>query len=64
MPQIVSGVLEPVARDVVEMRHGWLLWVGMAAGLWTVSSLIETVRDICAAPMVRRWRVKPSGGGG
>ncbi|WDF72813.1 YihY/virulence factor BrkB family protein [Novosphingobium sp. KACC 22771] len=46
MPRVVASVLEPVARDVVEMRHGMLLWVGMVAGLWTVSSLIETVRDI------------------
>lgn len=45
-PRVVAAVLEPVARDVVVMRHGWLLWAGMAAGLWTVSSLIETVRDI------------------
>ena len=45
-PRVVSRVLEPVARDVVVIRHGWLLWAGMAAGVWTVSSLIETVRDI------------------
>lgn len=46
MPRVVARELEPVARDVVDMRHGWLLWAGMAAGVWTVSSLIETVRDI------------------
>jgi membrane protein len=39
-------VLEPVGRDVIVMRHGWLLWAGSAVGLWTVSSLIETIRDI------------------
>jgi membrane protein len=69
MPRIVSGVLEPVARDVVEMRHGWLLWVGMAAGLWTVSSLIETVRDILrrayGTPVARKtfWRRRLIGTG-
>jgi len=37
---------EPVGRDVIIMRHGWFLWAGSAIGLWTVSSLIETIRDI------------------
>lgn len=46
LPPVVSQVLEPVARDVMDARHGWLLWVGGAVGLWTVSSLIETIRDI------------------
>ena len=46
LPHVVAGVLEPVAREVVNARHGWLLWAGCAVGLWTVSSLIETIRDI------------------
>ena len=46
LPPIVSRVLEPVARSVMDARHGWLLWVGGIVGLWTVSSLIETIRDI------------------
>jgi membrane protein len=46
MPPVVSTVLEPVGREVVGARHGWLLWAGCAVGVWTVSSLIETVRDI------------------
>lgn len=46
LPPVVANVIEPVARDVVEARSGWLLWVGAAVGLWTVSSLIETIRDI------------------
>jgi len=46
LPPIVAGALEPVARDVVEARSGWLLWAGGLVGLWTVSSLIETIRDI------------------
>jgi membrane protein len=46
MPPVVRHVLEPVGRDVIAARHGWLLWIGFAVGLWTVSSLIETMRDI------------------
>jgi membrane protein len=35
-----------VARSVIAARSGWLLWGGGLVGLWTVGSLIETVRDI------------------
>lgn len=46
VPPVVARVLEPVASDVIVARSGWLLWVGGLVGLWTVSSLIETIRDI------------------
>ncbi|MGB3754041.1 MAG: YihY/virulence factor BrkB family protein [Parerythrobacter sp.] len=46
LPPIVGNVIEPVARDVINARSGWLLWAGGAIGLWTVGSLIETIRDI------------------
>jgi membrane protein len=46
VPPVVAAALEPVARDVISARSGWLLWVGGAVGLWTVGSLIETIRDI------------------
>ncbi len=46
VPPIVARALAPVAHDVVAARNGWLLWVGGAVGLWTVGSLIETIRDI------------------
>ncbi|MCJ2184827.1 YihY/virulence factor BrkB family protein [Novosphingobium sp. 1949] len=46
MPPRVAEVLGPVARDVVAARHGWLLWLGGLLGLWTATSLIETIRDI------------------
>ncbi len=46
MPPVVGSVIEPVARDVVAARNGWLLWAGAFVALWTVSSLIETIRDI------------------
>ncbi len=46
MPSSVAAVIVPVAETVITNRSGWLLWVGGAVGLWTVSSLIETIRDI------------------
>ena len=46
LPPTVAGVIEPVADDVIHARSGWLLWLGAAVGLWTVSSVIETIRDI------------------
>ncbi|MBT2135213.1 YihY/virulence factor BrkB family protein [Croceibacterium sp. LX-88] len=46
VPPVVAEVIEPVARDVVIARSGWFLWAAAFAGLWTVGSLIETIRDI------------------
>jgi len=46
LPPVVGDVIEPVARSVVEQRTGWLLWIGGFFGLWTVGSLVETIRDI------------------
>lgn len=46
LPPSVAEVIGPVARTVVEQRSGWLLWVGGLFGLWTVGSLVETIRDI------------------
>jgi membrane protein len=46
LPPDVASALGPVARDVIVARSGWLLWVGGLIGLWTVGSLIETIRDI------------------
>ncbi|MFV0645803.1 MAG: YihY/virulence factor BrkB family protein [Sphingomonadaceae bacterium] len=46
LPQAVRDVLEPVALSVVEARTGSLLWVGGLIGLWTTSSLVETIRDL------------------
>jgi membrane protein len=46
LPPMVGNVIEPVARDVIDARSGWLLWVGGVVGLWTASSLIETIRVI------------------
>ena len=46
LPPTVAGVIKPVAEDVIYARSGWLLWLGAGVALWTVSSLIETIRDI------------------
>lgn len=46
LPPMVGGVIEPVARSVVQGKSGWVLWLGALVGLWTVSSLIETIRDV------------------
>ncbi len=46
LPPVVQNVIGPVAESVIEARSGWLLWVGGLFGLWTVGSLIETIRDI------------------
>ena len=46
LPPVAAKALEPVARDVIVARTGWLLWAGGIVGLWTVGSLVETIRDI------------------
>ena len=46
VPPVVADTIGPVARNVVQARSGWLLWVGGLVGLWTVSSLVETIRDM------------------
>jgi membrane protein len=46
LPPVVSNVLSPVAHGVIEARTGGLLWIGGVVGLWTVGSLVETIRDI------------------
>ncbi|GIX20816.1 YihY/virulence factor BrkB family protein [Erythrobacter cryptus] len=57
LPQSVAAVIVPVAEDVIYARSGWLLWLGAAVGLWTVSSLIETIRDI----LRRAYGAPPTG---
>lgn len=46
MPPNVAQTLEPPLVEAMNARTGWLLWLGVLVGLWTVGSLIETVRDI------------------
>jgi membrane protein len=46
MPPNVAETLRDPLREVVTARTGWLLWLSAVVGLWTVGSLIETMRDI------------------
>lgn len=46
VPPSVASVLRPAITDVLNARTGNLLWIGALIGLWTVGSLIETIRDI------------------
>ena len=46
MPRSVAETLEEPVREVIMARSGLLLWLGAIIGLWTVGSLIETIRDI------------------
>ncbi len=55
MPPMVAATIEPVARSVIEARSGWLLWIGGLVGLWTVGSLVETIRDILRRAYGTQW---------
>jgi len=46
LPPAVAEEIRPAAIAAVRARTGWVLWLGAAVALWTVSSLIETIRDI------------------
>lgn len=46
MPPSVARALAGPIREVMSARTGLFLWLGALVALWTVGSLIETVRDI------------------
>ncbi|EQB01403.1 YihY/virulence factor BrkB family protein [Sphingobium baderi] len=46
LPRGVADVIRQPINDVLTARTGPLLWFGGLVGLWTVGSLIETIRDI------------------
>lgn len=46
MPGGIGATLEAPVREALAARTGPLLWLGALVGLWTVGSLIETIRDI------------------
>lgn len=46
LPPAVAEEIRPAAIAAVHARKGWVLWLGAGIALWTVSSLIETIRDI------------------
>ncbi|MFW2851704.1 YihY/virulence factor BrkB family protein [Sphingomonas sp. TX0543] len=46
LPPDVSDLLRKPIHDVLTARTGSLLWLGALVGLWTVSSFVETIREI------------------
>lgn len=63
LPPRVRGVIIPVAENVMAARSGWLLWAGGLIGLWTSTSLVETIRDILrraygTPPTLSFWRYR------
>ncbi|WOF42145.1 YihY/virulence factor BrkB family protein [Sphingopyxis indica] len=46
MPPTVSRTLAEPIREVMGARTGLFLWLGALVALWTVGSLVETIRDI------------------
>lgn len=46
MPPSVAATLDGPVREALSARNGPLLWIGAVIGMWTVGSLIETLRDI------------------
>ncbi len=46
MPPSVATTLADPVKEVLAARTGVLLWLGALVALWTVGSLIETIRDI------------------
>jgi len=46
VPPSVAGALHDPIRDAMAARTGPLLWFSAIVGLWTTTSLIETIREI------------------
>jgi len=46
LPDNVAALFEPVIAEVIEARSGYLLWAGGIVALWTVTTFVETLRDI------------------
>jgi membrane protein len=46
LPPSVAAMVEATAMDVISTRSGPVLWLGAGIGLWTVTSFIETIREI------------------
>ena len=62
-PPTVSGLIAPVAQEIVDVPQGWVLWLGVAVALWTASNLIETIRDILrraygTRPLLAFWKAR------
>ena len=55
LPPVVADLFGPVAQGVIAARTGSLLWIGGIFGLWSVSSLVETIRDILRRAYGTQW---------
>ncbi|MEP0390598.1 MAG: YihY/virulence factor BrkB family protein [Erythrobacter sp.] len=63
MPPTVSSLIGPVAEEIVDAPQGWFLWLGAGVALWTVSNLVETIRDILrraygTQPLLAFWKAR------
>jgi len=63
MPPTVGSLIGPVAEEIVDAPQGWLLWLGAGVALWTVSNLVETIRDILrraygTQPLLAFWKAR------
>lgn len=46
LPVTLADLFAPVIEEVLQARTGNLLWLGGVVALWTVTTFIETLRDI------------------
>lgn len=58
LPQHIEDLFTPVVEEVLTLRVGNLLWVGGVVALWTVTTFIETLRDVIR----RAYRAKADRG--
>ncbi len=58
LPQHIEDLFRPIVEEVLKARVGNLLWVGALVALWTVTTFIETLRDVIR----RAFRVKADRG--
>ena len=63
MPPSVASLIGSVAEEIVDAPQGWLLWLCAGVALWTVSNLVETIRDILrraygTQPLLAFWKAR------
>ena len=63
MPPTVASLIGSVAEEIVDAPQGWLLWLCAGVALWTVSNLVDTIRDILrraygTQPLLAFWKAR------
>ena len=63
LPPKARDAIIPVAESAIAARSGWMLWAGGLVGLWSTSSLVETIRDMLrraygTRPTLSFWRYR------